>query len=89
MILPESQPYVWNEEEWRKHIESVVLLTGQYENDKRILRRTTMGQLPWAVDHREGENKWTSELYDSLDDAIADFMSLEELPPLDGIPEVN
>ena len=88
MILPESQPFVWNKEEWRKHIESVVLLTGLYENDKRLIRRTTLDRLPGAVGHREGD-VWSSELYDNLSDAIYDFMSLEELPPLDGDPEVN
>lgn len=87
MILPESQLFVWSEEEWRKHIESVVLLVGLYENDKRIVRRTTMDKYPWAVTHREG-NRWSSsELYDNLDDAICNFMSMEELPPLDGIPQ--
>lgn len=86
MLLPESQPFVWNEEEWRKHIESVVLTVGSYENDKRIVRKTNLDRLPWAVDHRDG-TRWSSELYDNLNDAIYDFMNLETLPVLDG-PEI-
>lgn len=85
MILPESQPFVWDEAEWRRHIESVLLAIGRYENDKHIVRETTLPNLPWAVDHRDGD-RWSSELYDNMSDAINDFMSLETLPPL-GQPE--
>jgi hypothetical protein len=94
MILPESRPFAWNEDEWRKHIESVVFALGVYENDKRRIRRTGLRRLVWAVDHRDGGQWWSPKLYESLDDAISDFMSLEVLPPLDapqdriGCPQV-
>jgi hypothetical protein len=37
MLLPKSQPFIWNLEEYKNHIESVCNTVNQYTSDKFIL----------------------------------------------------
>lgn len=89
MILPQGNDFIWDENAWKSHIESVVMAIGMYETDHHCVRRPATEGVPWTVEHRRKDGGWDCEFYDDLATAIGDFVALEQLPDLGGAVRSN
>ena len=73
-------PAFSTEEEYREHIKGICVLTGEYEGDSQTIYRTTLDRLKWGIEHKSEQYSTSIEPYETLEEAIEDFIALNPLP---------
>lgn len=78
----ESLPFVWDDEAYRLHVESVCMALGEYEsNTWCIEHREIVGRMTWIV-FWERENGYIDRKFDFLSNAVKYFVSQVPRPDL-------
>lgn len=82
LVLIPSEPYKWRDQEYFEHIASVCVALGAYEGDKQTIHKTGEKRLAWAIRHSSNEFGASNEYYETLEEAIYDFIALNPKPEL-------
>ena len=69
-----------NKQEYYDHVADVATIDGEYVGEKQTIYRTPYERLRWGILHKSDRFGNSVELYETLEEAIEDYIALNPLP---------